>query len=199
MRIAIRSCATGGGARGGAGLLLLVILSLPACGDEPVRGGEGAYDPAAARDRAAGSLPLSASLTPDPPAVAPLPVDDAPDLIEGRRVLESYYAAITAGDYERAYSYWGDSGRASGQSFLEFVAGFAETRRSVVEVREGGRVEGAAGSRYLQLPVRVTATRKDGTQQQFEGTYTLRRAVVDGASPPDRRWHLYDGALSPVR
>jgi hypothetical protein len=31
----------------------------------------------------------------------------------------------------------------------------------------------------------------DGARQHFQGTLTLRRSVVDGASAEQRRWHIY--------
>jgi hypothetical protein len=105
-------------------------------------------------------------------------------------VVRRYYAAIEARDYRAAYDLWGDCGRASGQTYEEFSRGFARTAHVEVEVGEPGRVEGAAGSRYVEVPVVVRARTVDGAPQRYEGTYTLRRAVVDGATPAQRRWHL---------
>jgi len=61
------------------------------------------------------------------------------------------------------------------------------------------RVEGAASSRYIEVPVVIEATTVDGESQRFAGTYTLRRTVVDGASEESRRWHLYSAALAEHR
>ena len=58
-----------------------------------------------------------------------------------------------------------------------------------------GRIEGAAGSRYVEVPVVVQATTRSGQHQRFEGQYMLRRSVVDGSTPEQRRWHLYDAQL----
>ena len=106
-------------------------------------------------------------------------------------VVRRYYAAIEARDFRRAYGLWGDDGAASGQTFEAFAEGFAETAHVEAEVGEPGRVEGAAGSRYVEVPVTLRAVTDDGEAQHFEGTYTLRRAVVDGATAAQRRWHLY--------
>ncbi|MDQ4079683.1 MAG: hypothetical protein M3125_02920 [Gemmatimonadota bacterium] len=110
-------------------------------------------------------------------------------------VLREYYAAINAGDYRSAYALWENGGAASDQTYDEFAAGFAETRSAQVDVGTPGRVEGAAGSRYVEIPVTIRAVTKSGENQRFEGTYVLRRSVVDGAPPEQRRWHIYRATL----
>lgn len=117
---------------------------------------------------------------------------------EGRdpaAVIRRYYEAVNAGDYQAAYALWGDSGRSSGQSFEEFAAGYSDTESVQVEIGEPGRVEAAAGSRYIRIPVVLRARLKSGEEQRFEGTYTLRRAVVDGATEAQRRWHIDSAEL----
>ncbi len=105
-------------------------------------------------------------------------------------VVRRYYEAINARDYGRAYALWGDGGRASGQTLEVFEAGYAQTDSVEVRIGQPGRVEGAAGSRYVDVPVEIWAKTRTGRVQRFAGTYTLRRAVVTGASAADRRWHL---------
>lgn len=190
----------------------LVLLLLVAIGggwgcDAAPEGGEpvpsvtdSAAPPATGGDA---SLPVDASLSPEPNspgggAAVPGAASDPPELARARQSIVDYYAAIDAGDYERAYAAWSDEGRASGKTYLEFVAGFARTADVSVEVGEAGRIEGAAGSRYVEIPVVVTARRDDGVRQRFEGSYTLRRAVVDGATESQRTWHLYEASLDQV-
>jgi hypothetical protein len=110
-------------------------------------------------------------------------------------VVRDYYAAIDAGDYGRAYRYWASGGEASGQTFEEFRRGLAGTASVRVEVGEPGRIEGAAGSRYIRIPVEVHATTTQGAAQCFRGSYTLRRAVVPGATEEQRRWRIYSAEL----
>lgn len=118
--------------------------------------------------------------------------DDTP---EGAvQVVQDYYRAIDARDYERAYRYWGDSGP-PGQTFRTFVAGFANTESVTVRTGMPSRLEGAAGSRYVDVPVTILARTKSGQSERFEGTYTVRRSVVDGATPAQRRWHLDRAAI----
>lgn len=110
-------------------------------------------------------------------------------------VIRDYYAAIAAGDYAGAYRYWASGGAASGQTFEEFRRGFAGTASVRVEVGEPGRIEGAAGSRYISIPVEVHATTTAGAAQCFRGSYTLRRVVVPGASEEMRRWRIHSAEL----
>jgi hypothetical protein len=111
-------------------------------------------------------------------------------------VVRRYYEAINAGEFRRAYELWGDSGKASGQTYQEFAAGFAQTASVEVEVGTPGRVEGAAGSRFVEVPVVIRAVLKNGAHQRFQGSYTLQRVVVEGASPAERRWHLFSAKIS---
>ena len=56
-------------------------------------------------------------------------------------------------------------------------------------------MEGAAGSRFIQVPVTIEAQMRDGGTQRYTGTYTLRRAVVDGATPEQRAWRIASASL----
>ena len=124
----------------------------------------------------------------DPASVDVVPGE--PSAADAVAVLRDYYAAIGARDYARAHALWSDGGRASGQTLEQFANGFANTASVVAEPGEPGRVEPAAGSRYIEVPVSITATRDDGSVRRYLGNYTLRRAVVDGASAEQRAWRI---------
>ena len=79
---------------------------------------------------------------------------------------------------------------ASGQTRGQFEAGFTQTTRVKVTIGDSIRIEGAAGSQYAAVPVSVDAVLENGERQHFEGSYTLRRVMVDGATPDERRWHI---------
>lgn len=98
-------------------------------------------------------------------------------------VVRDYYDAIAARDYERAYRYW----LAPAQSLDDFTKGFADTASVEVKAGAPSRIEGAAGSQYVDVPVTITATTKSGRSQRFEGTYTLRRSMVEGG---EKRWRI---------
>ena len=111
-------------------------------------------------------------------------------------VIQTYYAAISARKFRQAYGLWGRNGAASGQTFGDFTAGFKETESVTVKVGQPGRVEGAAGSRYVTVPVTISAVTTGGQTQRFTGSYTLRRTVVDGSTAKQRRWQLFSADIS---
>ena len=118
---------------------------------------------------------------------------------EAVQVIRNYYSAIDRRDYQQAYSAWDRDGAASHQSFKSFKQGFANTASVAVEVGEPGRLDGAAGSTYIEIPVTVTAVTKNGTRQRFRGSYVLRRVNdVPGSTPEQRRWHLYSAHITQV-
>lgn len=155
---------------------------------------EGVIDRDTATSATGNSSPADSSADVVPPA-PPASNTDA-SAAAAAAVIEQYYAAIDAGDYRRAWSLWSDAGGASGQSLEEFTAGFAETSSVRVETGEPGRIEGAAGSRFVTVPVTIHANGAAGAQT-FVGTYTLRRSVVDGATSEQRSWRIHSAAIAP--
>ena len=136
---------------------------------------------------AAGTLPDDLPLPPGEPT----PQDAV-------AVVRDYYASIDAHDYARAYVLWSDGGRSSGKTVQQFADGFADTAGVSVQVDPPGRIDAAAGSRYIKVPVTITATQRDGSAKRYLGTYTLRRAVVDGATAEQRAWRIASADLSEV-
>lgn len=144
------------------------------------------------------------ALEPAPPGAAGTLPDDLP-LPPGEptpqdavAVVRDYYASIDAHDYAHAYVLWSDGGRSSGKTVQQFADGFADTAGVSVQVDPPGRIDAAAGSRYIKVPVTITATRRDGSAKRYLGTYTLRRAVVDGATAEQRAWRIASADLSEV-
>ncbi|MBW8822852.1 MAG: hypothetical protein JF567_01205 [Xanthomonadales bacterium] len=146
-------------------------------------GGDVAAPPPAAADSGAQGAVIGDSAEPT--------VDDAV------RVVREYYDAINRGAYDRAYALWSDRGAASGKSLQQFSDGFADTARDSIDIQRpsASAVEGAAGSRYLEIPVRVIATRRDQGSNTYSGSYILRRSVVDGASAEQRKWRIQSARL----
>lgn len=119
---------------------------------------------------------------------------------QARSVVERYYAALDRGDYRSAYALWDRGGQASGQSYAHFVCGFAHTAHTRVVAGAPFDGEGAAGSSFITVPVRVYATLKSGAAQRFVGSYTLRRVNdVPGSTMAQRSWHLESARLRPSR
>lgn len=130
---------------------------------------------------------------------APPPSSDAtasePTPQDAVAVLRDYYGAINAGDFARSYALWADGGRASGQSPQQFAEGFAQTRGVSVQIGEPGAMGAAAGSRFIEVPVTLDATQRDGSTHHYTGSFTLRRAVVDGATDEQRAWRIASASL----
>lgn len=117
-----------------------------------------------------------------------------------RAVVERYYAAIDHRRFPDAYHLWDRRGRASGRTLRSFAAGFAHTRSTHVVTAAPSGAEGAAGSSFVTVPVRVEALLTDGTRQRFVGTYVLRRVNdVDGATAEQLRWHIASATMRLVR
>ncbi|KRA14673.1 MULTISPECIES: hypothetical protein [unclassified Lysobacter] len=144
-----------------------------------------------------GSLPIADDGTPLVEDGTAVPGEPTPQ--DAVAVVRDYYAAINARSYARAYALWSDGGRASGQSPQQFADGFADTTGVSVEILPPGRVDAAAGSRYLEVPVALTASQRDGSQRKYVGAYVLRRAVVDGAGPEQRAWRIGSADLREVK
>jgi len=171
------------------------------------------YDPSAPGAMRSGDTPIKVTTPPAPrvqtptpsrrtpatspqPAVPPASADSVGDPVA---VVRDYYAAIRAHDFLRAYRMWEASGQRNVRSFARFEAGFDSTETVDVKTSAPGRVEGAAGSRFVTVPVEIDSRLRNGRQQRFTGTYTLRRVVVPGASAAQRRWHLYAATIRQVQ
>ncbi|WP_123768634.1 hypothetical protein [Vulcaniibacterium tengchongense] len=155
-------------------------------------------DPALALD-ALGDRSGPADAAQPPAAGPPAPAAAEPTPEDAVQVVRDYYAAIDRGDYARAYALWSDGGRASDRTLEQFAQGFADTVSVEVEVMAPGPVDAGAGQRHIEVPVALTATHRDGGRHRFVGAYTLRRAVVDGATPEQRAWRIGSADLREVR
>jgi hypothetical protein len=129
-------------------------------------------------------------------AVAPVPATPASEttVAAAMQVVRTYYAAVSARDYRTAFAIWHGT-----LSYGRFRAGYAGTRSARVTFLKPGDPEGAAGSIYVELPVRVDASLRSGARQRFVGSYTLRRVNdVDGSTAAQRRWHIESARLKQV-
>ena len=135
--------------------------------------------------------------SPEPsPQLGPQPTVQS-GVREAADVVGQYYGAINSRDYRRAYRLWSGEGEASKQTFEELRNGFANTESVEVETMAyKSRMEGAAGSQYATIPVRIKAKTKAGNEQDFSGEYVLRRSMVDGATPEQRSWRIHSANIS---
>lgn len=112
------------------------------------------------------------------------PHDDRDDPITA---LASYFSAINARDYRRAYGYW----ESPPSSYEQFARGFADTDRVRLLVDPPPRTEGAAGSVYAAIPTIVVSTTRGGFDRVFAGCYVMRKSNVR-----DRGWLIYRADVS---
>lgn len=89
------------------------------------------------------------------------------------KLLQGYYDLIDKRQLATAYTYWGQNGANSQQTFAQFVQGYAATSQASIELGKPTS-QGAAGSTYIDIPAVIVAKQTDGSQQAFCGTYTLR-------------------------
>ncbi len=177
---------------------LLLALTLCACVTACGPTESDSPTPAPAQqDATVVAAPSPAPATEAEPAVA-VDASDAATPAAARQVVVDYYAAIDAGDYQKAYALWSDKGMASGQTFEHFSGGYANTRSVRAVVGEPADEEGAAGSRYIQVPVELNAIQRDGSERRYRGRFTLRAVMADGASQEQRRWHLASAEMQRV-
>lgn len=128
----------------------------------------------------------------DPSATAAVTLPAAPSVQDAVAAVQAYYEAVAAGDFGRAYAAWSDGGRASGRTPEQFAAGFADQEVLGVSVGEPGRIEGAAGSLYVDVPVTVTLRAPDGREVRQVGSFVMRSSQVEGAA---RGWHIASAGL----
>jgi hypothetical protein len=144
--------------------------------------------------------PLPAATTPrgdpvvdDPRNLMPAALSPEVERTEkgARNVLLSFARAIEEKQFRVAYALFNPAFRNS-MSEAEFAARFADMGRITVAV-PGGRMEGAAGSSYYEVPTTIT----DDRGIKRDGTIVLRRVNdVPGASDYDLKWHVSDFRLN---
>ena len=135
------------------------------------------------------------------------PVTEAPfteDSAQGAaNVVQTFFALVEAGRHEQAWQLWSASGKASGMSASDFAASFERYQEYHARVGAPGRIEGAAGSLYVEVPVQVYGRLKGGKQFNAAGKVQLRRTnEVPGAGAEQQQWRIAavvpDGLMHPA-
>lgn len=112
--------------------------------------------------------------------------------------IRNYYRWINQKKYQGAFNIWEkreDGSAVNDQSFEKFAGGFKDTASVSVEIGEPGEIEGAAGSNYIQIPVVISATATDGSQQKFAGKYTMRSSNMSD----DKSWYINSARVWKVK
>ena len=83
-------------------------------------------------------------------------------------------------------------GEASTLGEEDFTAAFDKKAEIHTEIGAPGPIEGAAGSLYVEIPVRFYGTLGSGKPFSQRATATLRRVNdVPGSTEQQRNWHIY--------
>lgn len=113
-------------------------------------------------------------------------------------VLQSYATLIEQRRYAEAGRLWSAGGRASEMTEEEFAEAHGKYAELHAEIGAPGAVEGAAGSAYVDIPVRFYGRLTGGQHFNSAGIATLRRVNdVPGSTPAQRRWHIYKMEMQP--
>ena len=125
------------------------------------------------------------------------PIDPRSAAAAGQ-VVQRFAALLEQGKFTAARQIWSGAGEASGLSEQEFIAAYAKYAEIHAEVGKPGDSEGAAGSIYVEVPLRLYGTLKTGQPFNLIGPVSLRRVNdVDGSTAEQRRWHIFQSALKP--
>ena len=146
---------------------------------------------------------VQATLTPTQMTSPPSETAPQVDLAENKEAVEvirQYYDAINKAEYRKAYAFWAGEGEASKQTFEQFRKGFLLTApyTKINISDESPNIEGAAGSRYVTIPLTIESETIYGKKQKFAGEYVLKRVVVDGATAEQKAWHIYSADIKSV-
>jgi hypothetical protein len=98
------------------------------------------------------------------------------------QILQSYFALLESGRFAEADKLWSE-----GVEPLN-LTGYREIHGNI---GAPGKVEGGAGSLYVEVPVQLYGRRKDGKEFSSRGIMILRRVNdVPGSTEEQRRWHI---------
>ena len=142
------------------------------------------------------------AVTPVPTAIKPGGLPDGtidPKSEQGAgQVLQRFGALLEQGKFAAARQSWSDGGKASGLTEAEFAEAYDKYADIHAEVGAPGESEGAAGSSYVEIPLRLYGKLKTGRPFNLVGPVVLRRVNdVPGSSAAQREWHIYRSDLKP--
>ncbi len=182
--------------------IALAVLAVAGCGRPTVETNVVANAPAA---QPPASYPPLEPPAPGTPGGLPddrTPVSEAPFTPQSAQgaadVVQTYFALIGEKKYGEAWALWSDGGKTSGVDERAFAASFDKYLEYHAQIGGPGRIEGAAGSLYVEVPVVIYGRLKTGQEVHQKGTARLRRVNdVPGSTAEQRRWHIASIDLKP--
>jgi hypothetical protein len=108
-------------------------------------------------------------------------------------VLRRYFALLERHDYAAALRL-----RLNDMPLRRFAAAFRPYLSYHGRVGRAGDAEGAAGSSYTEVPVRIHGRLRSGRSFSERGNVTMRMVhPIPGATAAERRWHIYRTDVAP--
>lgn len=134
-------------------------------------------------------------VVPGEPEAIPAPVDPK-GLQAAKQLAETYADLLVKGRFEAAHDLW-ISDSLSDSQFADRWRAYGRFKGAAVD--DPGPPDGAAGSIYVEVPLQLFGTTRDGRNFSLSGKLTLRRVNnVPGSSEEQRRWHIHASDLAPV-
>ena len=155
---------------------------------DPASPDDATPDPAGPPAQATATTPGIYADVDDPKRLLPSPLSDefANGETGARNVLLSFVRALEEKEFQVAWAVMTPDLRAqiSEADLRAMFDGFGRITASAPE----GRLEGAAGSSYYEVPTTITGS----NGQEVSGTIVLRRTNdVPGSTAAQRAWHVY--------
>jgi len=100
--------------------------------------------------------PADAATPPAPHMDPNVPPPEEKSALGAARRLQAYCDAVATKRYGDAYAFWGDGGKRSGLTLAQFRESFAKYAAYDCHLYTPGDMEGAAGSSYVTIPLKVT-------------------------------------------
>jgi len=183
--------------------VLAAALLAASCSPKQAEPAPAAEPPAAAPAAAPVQTPPPVEVAPlpqpTPAQTAPVTPPDQASPEAAAEVAREYFALLGARQYGMAWDLWAGEGSASGVMRGDFANHYTKYATYKATIGTTGQQQGAAGSSYIDFPVKVDATLKNGGVEHLAGTVTLKRVNdVPGSTDAQRHWHIATVDLKPT-
>jgi len=112
---------------------------------------------------------------------------------EPEQVLRHYFALLGRHEHAAALRL-----RLNDMPLRRFAAAFRPYLSYHARVGRAGDADGAAGSSYTEVPVRIYGRLRSGRSFSERGSVTMRMVhPIPGATAAERRWHIYRTDIAP--
>lgn len=112
-------------------------------------------------------------------------------------VLQQYFHALGAGQFDQAYALWRTQSHQAPASPADLKSQYNDVASIQMTVTGDTRTEGAAGTVYATVPITVTEHTRDGTDKSRTGKCVLARSNnVPASAAKAQHWQLHSCDLS---